>query len=581
MGWETAGPATSQSQIFSGLDKYLQDQARKEAFGAPAGSDKELAPESTAQRLWDVTKEGVTKIPEGFRHSLDPSHILPNVGMGVAIGAATKFLLPAGGPVGKVAGGLLATYFVGKPMFDSYNAAYHARTMADMHRAADMWGDTVGGLPLGMVEGGIGAYIGGGLAGRAMGLRAMEPYVNWKNAQYAKLDTWIDHGVTSTRNFAYDRFGLGGPVMRAGTRTGFVPPYLLEDLARNNPNNPDFRNTMRQTEALQVTARGKGLAQETVVQNMQGGLREVYDAQGKEITGVKVRSEGQPKTGNTDVDNVYDFTGDVRDYYRQVHNRNSIDGKGMKMESTVNYGQNYENAFWDGSRMTYGKPGPDSPFKSFVLRDVTGHEITHGVTEFEAGLVYRNQPGALNESLSDVFGALVVQRVRGQTASEASWLVGEGIWKEGVQGRALRDMQNPGTAYNDPAIGKDPQPAHMKDYNRTRGDNGGVHYNSGIPNRAFVTFAQDVGGFAWERPGQIWYKARGLAGSQPSFAQFAAQTIEAAKQLGYTDLVPKLEKAWDGVGIKPSLTDKGMLEAPIPIMTDIDQKRTTVPPITR
>jgi Zn-dependent metalloprotease len=234
-----------------------------------------------------------------------------------------------------------------------------------------------------------------------------------------------------------------------------------------------------------------------------------------------VRSEGQPKTGIEDVDNVYDYTGDARSYYKDVHGRNSIDGKGMPMESTVHYGRDYENAFWDGTRMTYGKPGAASPFETFVLRDVTGHEITHGVTGYTAGTIYRNQPGALNESFSDVFGALVEQHVKGQTASEASWLVGDGIWKRNVHGRALRDMMNPGKAYNDPAIGIDPQPAHVNNYNPTRGDNGGVHINSGIPNRAFALFATDVGGFAFEKPGQIWYKARAMSGSQPTFAQFA------------------------------------------------------------
>ncbi len=157
----------------------------------------------------------------------------------------------------------------------------------------------------------------------------------------------------------------------------------------------------------------------------------------------------------------------------------------------------------------------------------------------------------MNESHSDVFGALVEQRALGQTADKATWLVGDDVWKPSVKGRALRDMKNPGTAYDDPMIGKDPQPAHMKDFARTTRDNGGVHINSGIPNKAFADFATAVGGNAWEAPGKIWFEARAKAGSDPSFAQFAYQTIEAAKRISPND-VPKLEKAWSDVGVVPS-----------------------------
>jgi Zn-dependent metalloprotease len=160
----------------------------------------------------------------------------------------------------------------------------------------------------------------------------------------------------------------------------------------------------------------------------------------------------------------------------------------------------------------------------------------------------------LNESFSDVFGELIEQRANKQLAKDAEWVVGNGIWKDTIKGRGLRDMLHPGTAYDDPAVGKDPQPAHMKDYKKMSGDNGGVHYNSGIPNKAFATFAIAVGGYAWEKPGEIWYAARKAAGNNPSFAQFAYHTIESAKKLGHAELVPALEKAWDDVGVKPSAT---------------------------
>ncbi len=331
-----------------------------------------------------------------------------------------------------------------------------------------------------------------------------------------------------------------------------VPPHVLQDIATRNTKNDDFLKTYNKTKDMQDTPVA---FRPRVAGN--NGEREVYDAKAKEnLPGDRARFEGEKATGNEEVDNAYDYTGFIREFYKKEFGRNSIDDQGMKFISTVNYGDNYENAFWNGSQMTYGKPGADSPFKTFVLLDVCAHEITHGVTEKESNLTYWGQAGALNESLSDVFGELVEQYSKGQSADKADWVVGNGIWKDHVKGRGLRDMLNPGTAYDDPSVGKDPQPAHMKDYVKTWGDNGGVHYNSGIPNKAFATFAKAVGGNAWEAPGHIWFAARKAAGSDPSFAQFAHHTIEAAKALGHNDQVEKLQKAWAEVGVTPSATEK-------------------------
>ncbi len=327
-----------------------------------------------------------------------------------------------------------------------------------------------------------------------------------------------------------------------------IPSYILQELATRNPQNTDFLKTYNKTKEMQETP----VILRPRVETNANGAREVYDAKGKEVhPGDKARFEGDPATGDKEVDEGYDFTGIIRDFYKDVHGRNSIDGKGMKFVSTVNYGDNYENAFWNGSQMTYGRPGPDSPFKTFVLLDVCAHEVTHGVTEKESGMRYYGQSGALNESMSDVYAELIEQYSKKQTADQADWVVGNGIWKDTVKGRGLRDMLNPGTAYDDPAVGKDPQPAHMKDYWNGWGDNGGVHYNSGIPNKAFATFARAVGGNAWEAPGHIWFEARKNAGSNPDFASFAQATIDAAKSQGRDDLVPKLQAAWDGVGVAP------------------------------
>src|SRR5205085_5121307 len=136
-----------------------------------------------------------------------------------------------------------------------------------------------------------------------------------------------------------------------------------------------------------------------------------------------------------------------------------------------------------------------------------GHELTHGVVQFTAGLEYQDQSGALNESFADIFGSLVKQFQRKQTADKADWLIGEGLLAKGIRGVALRSLKAPGSAYNDPLLGKDPQPATMASFVQTDDDNGGVHINSGIPNRAFHQLATILGGFAWEKAGRIWYSA--------------------------------------------------------------------------
>lgn len=336
-----------------------------------------------------------------------------------------------------------------------------------------------------------------------------------------------------------------------GIPTGLVPPHLLQELAKRNPGVREHQETLNQMKNLSWWPFPWPWGQKS------NGEREVYDANEKySLPGTKARFEGDPASGVDEADKAYEYTGQIRDFYKNVFNRDSIDNNGMKFISTVNYGKNYENAFWNGKQMTYGKPGPDSPFRTFVLLDVCGHEITHGVTEKESKTKYYGQSGALNESYSDVFGELIQQRANNTLAKDADWVVGNGIWKDGINGRGLRDMLNPGTAYDDPKVGKDPQPGHMKDYKKMSGDNGGVHYNSGIPNRAFALFSIAAGGYAWEKPGQIWFAARKAAGSNPSFAQFAHHTIEEAKKQGHTQLVPELEKAWADVGVTPSATAK-------------------------
>jgi Zn-dependent metalloprotease len=206
------------------------------------------------------------------------------------------------------------------------------------------------------------------------------------------------------------------------------------------------------------------------------------------------------------VDEAYDGLGATFAFFLKAYGRNSIDGAGMPLDATVHYGVRYDNAFWNGRQMVFGD-GDGKLFNRFTIAlDVIGHELTHGVTSREAGLIYRGQPGALNESLSDVFGALIKQYKLKQTADKADWLIGAGLFTRSVHGVAIRSMKAPGTAYDDRVLGKDPQPAHMSSYIDTTEDNGGVHLNSRYPEPAFYLAATALGSEV-RKAGRIWYEA--------------------------------------------------------------------------
>jgi Zn-dependent metalloprotease len=281
--------------------------------------------------------------------------------------------------------------------------------------------------------------------------------------------------------------------------------------------------------------------------------RTVYDAHGAEtLPGRVVRGEGADAVRDISVNEAYDGLGATFDFYAQAYERNSIDDEGLHLDATVHYGSRYDNAFWNGQQMVFGD-GDGELFNRFtVALDVIGHELTHGVTGDEAGLVYMGQPGALNESISDVFGSLVKQYARKQAAAEADWLIGEGLFTAKVNGVALRSMKAPGTAFDDPVLGKDEQPGSMDHYVRTSADNGGVHINSGIPNRAFYLVATALGGHAWERAGRIWYETvrdRRLR-KTATFAQFARTTLLNAEHWFGADVRKDVAAAWAEVGVK-------------------------------
>ncbi|WP_026549645.1 M4 family metallopeptidase [Arthrobacter sp. Br18] len=340
-----------------------------------------------------------------------------------------------------------------------------------------------------------------------------------------------------------------------------IPPHLLVTIAESrDPRHAAAADSARHALVqLPPLIAGRSLALAAPVR--QGAVvlsqleRRVSDAGGKEeLPGALVRGEGEPPTGDTSANEAYDGLGATYSLFSDVYGRSSIDGAGMPLDATVQFGERYDNAFWDGERMVFGD-GDGEIFGRFTASlTVISHELTHGFTQYSTNLRYQGQSGALNESLSDVFGVLVEQRELGQDAAEASWLVGEGIFAAGVQGSALRSLRAPGTAYDDDVLGKDPQPASMADYVETSSDNGGVHINSGIPNHAFYLVAAELGGPAWERAGRIWFDTAtgGAVPADCTFAQFAQATRAAAgTRFGEdSEEAGAVDAAWRTVGVE-------------------------------
>jgi Zn-dependent metalloprotease len=346
-----------------------------------------------------------------------------------------------------------------------------------------------------------------------------------------------------------------------------VPPYILDRLAVRGSERQrawalrtlSADTTIRQARAVNTKARGRKGPREGYDLLAAAGparrSRVIFDARHAwEVTGLKrVRDEDDRPAKDPAVNEAFDGLGETWDFWQRAFSRDSIDDENMPLRGIVHYGEEYPNAFWDGRRMVFGD-GDGEIFDRFTKAlDVIGHELGHGVIEDEAALEYHGQSGALNEHIADVAGTMVKQRKLGQTAADADWLIGADIRGTEFEGDALRSMKAPGTAYDDPKLGKDPQPAHFKDYVRTVEDNGGVHINSGIPNHAFYLLATNLGGRSWHAPGHIWYDAlrSPLLTPTASFKLFARTTHRAARQrfgVG-SDEAQAVREAWDEVGI--------------------------------
>ncbi|WP_090997876.1 M4 family metallopeptidase [Bacillus sp. 491mf] len=284
--------------------------------------------------------------------------------------------------------------------------------------------------------------------------------------------------------------------------------------------------------------------------NTRGATIYTYDAKNRTTL---------PGTLWTDADNIFNATRDgaavdahyyagaTYDYYKKTFNRNSYNDAGAPLKSTVHYGKNYNNAFWNGSQMVYGDGDGYTfiPFSGGI--DVIGHELTHAVTEYSSNLIYQNESGALNEAFSDIFGTLIEY----YDNRNPDWEVGEDIYTPGTAGDALRSMSDP-TKYGDPDH-------YSKRYTGTS-DNGGVHTNSGIINKAAYLLANGgthygvtVNGIGKDKVGAIYYRANSVYLTESTtFSQARAALVQAAADLygANSAEVTAVKQSYDAVGVK-------------------------------
>lgn len=335
---------------------------------------------------------------------------------------------------------------------------------------------------------------------------------------------------------------------------GVIPPHMLTRMAAE-PDGADARDTLEQMRELSIDHSRTLIPRELPPSTPQRPrrFRKVYDARHRHrLPGRLVATEHNLGKADLETREAYHGSGATFDFFARVFNRNSIDGHGMAIESTVHYGTRFENALWNGKQMVYGD-GDGRIFNRFTASlEVIGHELTHAVTQYSAGLGYAGQTGALNEHLADAFGMMVKQYTLNLTAHQSDWRIGTEVFGQDVNARAVRSMANPGSAYDDCRLGKDPQPSHMRDYVTTLDDNGGVHINSGIPNHAFYIAAIVIGGYTWKVLGRIWYAVlTERLKPEADFQDFATATVQTAGELyGTGGRVQRiLAGAWGDVGL--------------------------------
>jgi Zn-dependent metalloprotease len=289
--------------------------------------------------------------------------------------------------------------------------------------------------------------------------------------------------------------------------------------------------------------------------------RQTYTANnGTTLPGTLKRSEGSANIGDTALDAAHNFAGNVYDYYKNVHNRDSYDNAGATIKSSAHYSTSYNNAFWNGTQMVYGDGDGTTFIALSRALDVDAHELTHAVTERTANLTYSNESGALNEATSDILGnSCEAYSLNGGTPNANTWKVGEDIYTPNTAGDALRYMNNP------------TQDGSSKDYYPERytgtADNGGVHSNSGIANLVYylmvmggphpraktavnVTALSATSSTSLDMAQRIWYRALTVYfTSSTNFQGARTATVQAATDLYGAAAAATVTSAWDCVAV--------------------------------
>ena len=337
----------------------------------------------------------------------------------------------------------------------------------------------------------------------------------------------------------------------------YLPPHVVDRMAQSD--DPDVRQVgleaLGHSEAFRAIRNTVSTMPAMAALPSPAGekYRLVYDMRNARqffrLPGRLVRREGQAPTKDEAVDEAYDFSGITYDFYEQNFGRNSIDGQGMQLVSSVHFSRRYNNAFWTGDQMVYGD-GDGVRFLRFTKAlDVVGHELTHGVVQHTSNLEYQDESGALNEHFADVMGEVIQQWHRGYTVEQADWYMGGAIMAPDLGIKGLRTFTAEKAYEDHPIFGTDPQPKHMEDKYTGDEDNGGVHINSGIPNHAFYLVAMELGGRSWEKAGRIWYQTLLRLQRFSEFQEAAEVSYDVAVRLFGAYEANVIKTAWDKVGI--------------------------------
>src|SRR5258706_4667085 len=336
-----------------------------------------------------------------------------------------------------------------------------------------------------------------------------------------------------------------------------VPQDVLERLANDKKLTEAERESFATTAKFEKEWRKVRVAQSKLAMAAQSILPQTVAAaappvilafdckHGTTLPGVPVGNPGS--SADATVKRAFAEASAVADFYMKLFGRNSVDNAGKTLASSVHFSVNYNNAFWNGTQMTYGD-GDGSIFVDFTNSpDVIAHELTHGVTQYSAGLAYSNEPGGLNESISDVFGSMVRQWQANQDVTKSDWLIGKEImWPCALAYgfTCLRGMSNPAAKHC-----LAPQPTKYSQYKPGMDP----HYSSGIPNLAFYKAAVAIGGKSWEKAGKIWYMALTGFPPKPSMNMkfFADRTRTLAKSMFSSEpaVATAVAKAWTVVGL--------------------------------